>query len=273
VQGSKFRSGGDLMTAQLLIDGRFVAVFPRLVRALKGDLTAAAVLQAIHYRAQVEADDDGWLEISLLDLGDEIGISKSQAHRAVTKLRDQRLLTDDETLGHVKCYRVDYDEIATLAGQTNRLSVTKSEHSVAKSERQRHESATHTSYIETKETKEEGADAPDIHEAQSITKEYTDRVPLSKFVAILGIVKRALQANYAPEQVRQAVVQLADEGRPVTVDSLRIQLDGWQPRSKESTAMQRHRRNLEFLATLDEEPRQMSDLELAYLADQKAIQS
>jgi hypothetical protein len=44
-------------------------------------------------------------------------------------------------------------------------------------------------------------------------------------------------------------------------------------RAQSSPAMQRHRRNLEFLATLDEEPRQMSDLELAYLADQKAIQS
>lgn len=213
------------MTAQLLIDGRFVAVFPRLVRALRGDLTAAAVLQAIHYRAQVDADEAGWLEISLLDLGDEIGISKSQTHRAVTKLRDKGLLSDDETRGHVKCYRVEYDEIATLAGQSISPTVTKSQRTVTESQHQRHEIATDTSYIETKEPKEGGADAPSIRQAQEITKEYTDRVPLSKFVAIMAIVKRALE-HYEPERIRQALIELAEDGRPVTVDTLRIQMDG-----------------------------------------------
>lgn len=68
--------------------------------------------------------------------------------------------------------------------------------------------------------------------AQEITKEYTDRVPLSKFVAVMGIVKRALATNlYTPEQITDALIALADEGRPVTVDTLRIALEGMPVRA------------------------------------------
>lgn len=65
--------------------------------------------------------------------------------------------------------------------------------------------------------------------AQQITRAYTDRVPLSKFVAIMGIVKKALKAGYAPERIEAALIDLAEEGRPVTIDTLRIQLDGIAP--------------------------------------------
>ena len=65
--------------------------------------------------------------------------------------------------------------------------------------------------------------------AQQITRAYTDRVPLSKFVAIMGIVKKALKAGYAPERIEAALIDLADEGRPVTIDTLRIQLEGISP--------------------------------------------
>lgn len=65
--------------------------------------------------------------------------------------------------------------------------------------------------------------------AQQITRAYTNRVPLSKFVAIMGIVKKALKAGYAPERIEAALIDLADEGRPVTIDTLRIQLEGIAP--------------------------------------------
>ena len=65
--------------------------------------------------------------------------------------------------------------------------------------------------------------------AQQITRAYTDRVPLSKFVAIMGIVKKAIKAGYAPERIEAALIDLADEGRPVTIDTLRIQLEGISP--------------------------------------------
>lgn len=65
--------------------------------------------------------------------------------------------------------------------------------------------------------------------AQQITRAYTDRVPLSKFVAVMGIVKKALKAGYAPERIKSALIDLADEGRPVTIDTLRIQMEGIAP--------------------------------------------
>jgi hypothetical protein len=65
--------------------------------------------------------------------------------------------------------------------------------------------------------------------AQAITRRYVDLVPLSKFPAILGIVKKALNANYADDMVGAALERLAVDGRPVTVDTLRIELDGLTP--------------------------------------------
>lgn len=219
------------MSTQLLIESRFVAVFPSLVKALKGDLTAAAVLQAIHYRSQVIADANGWLEMSLTELGDEIGISVSQAYRATVKLRKQALLESDGIEGQVRVWRVRYDEIATL-GQS--ATVTKSSRTVTKSKDHHDEIATHTIYIESsnKETNGESS-SPNINTlAQEVTKAYTDRVPLSKFVAVMGIVKRALATNlYTPEQITDALIALANEGRPVTVDTLRIALEGMPVRA------------------------------------------
>lgn len=63
--------------------------------------------------------------------------------------------------------------------------------------------------------------------AQRITKAYTDRVPLSKFPAVMSIVGKALKTGlYDDGQVEDALVRLAEEGRPVTVDTLRIEMEG-----------------------------------------------
>lgn len=84
--------------------------------------------------------------------------------------------------------------------------------------------------------------------AQEITKAYTDRVPLSKFVAVMAIVKRALATNlYTPEQITGALTTLADEGRPVTVDSLRIALEGSPARKdKWRAAMENIKKGSEY---------------------------
>ena len=70
------------------------------------------------------------------------------------------------------------------------------------------------------------AASADTKIAQEITRAYAERVPLSKFPAVLGIVRRALKANYPPDAVKAALLRLADERRPVTVDSLRVELEG-----------------------------------------------
>jgi len=94
------------------------------------------------------------------------------------------------------------------------------------------------------------APSDDNRLAQEITKTYTDRVPLSKFVAVLGIVKRALKADYTAEQITDSLAALADEGRPVTVDTLRIQMDGTQAVPK---SMARTQRLMEWAASQDAE--------------------
>jgi hypothetical protein len=69
--------------------------------------------------------------------------------------------------------------------------------------------------------------------AQELAKAYAELVPLSRFPAVMGIVKQALNAKsrddqplYSDDQIRAALVRLAEEGRPVTVDTLRIEIEG-----------------------------------------------
>lgn len=62
--------------------------------------------------------------------------------------------------------------------------------------------------------------------AQELAAVYYDRVPLSNFPAILKIVKKALAAGYSPDRIRAGLHKLADEGRSVTTDGLRIAMDG-----------------------------------------------
>lgn len=62
--------------------------------------------------------------------------------------------------------------------------------------------------------------------AQKIAKSYYDRVPLSKFPALMKIAIRALEAGYPEGRVQDAFDALADRGRSITIDALRIELDG-----------------------------------------------
>lgn len=99
----------------LLIDGRFVAVFPRLVRALGGDISAAAVLQAIHYRMQaLDWRADPWMPMFLSEIADEIGISGDQAQRATKRLRDHGLLAVRGDRGQIREWSIDYEAVTLL---------------------------------------------------------------------------------------------------------------------------------------------------------------
>lgn len=62
--------------------------------------------------------------------------------------------------------------------------------------------------------------------AQQLAKVYTDRVRLSNFPAVLGVVKKARRASYSDSAIAAALGRLADDGRSVTTDSLRYELDG-----------------------------------------------
>jgi DNA-binding MarR family transcriptional regulator len=62
--------------------------------------------------------------------------------------------------------------------------------------------------------------------AQLLAEHYVNLVPLSKFPAVMTICRRAITARYTDEEIKDALTRLAREGRPVTVDVLRIELEG-----------------------------------------------
>ena len=70
--------------------------------------------------------------------------------------------------------------------------------------------------------------------ANLIAKQYTDVVPMSRFPAIAGIAKKAVNAGYSDQEIVDALLRIAGEGRSVTVESLRIEIEGLVPRGRMS---------------------------------------
>lgn len=70
--------------------------------------------------------------------------------------------------------------------------------------------------------------------AQALARIYTDRVKLSNFPAVMGVVKKARAAGvYADGAIGSALERLAEDGRSVTADNLRYELEGF-PASRAS---------------------------------------
>lgn len=62
--------------------------------------------------------------------------------------------------------------------------------------------------------------------ARTLTQRYVELVPLSNFAAVQGIVRKAISANYDDAKISSGLSALAAEGRPVTTDALRVQMEG-----------------------------------------------
>lgn len=72
--------------------------------------------------------------------------------------------------------------------------------------------------------------------AQAIAARYCELEPLSKYVNVLGIVRRPLESDrFSGEMVMAAVERIAREGRTLTLETLRVELVGFTPRSNGST--------------------------------------
>lgn len=64
--------------------------------------------------------------------------------------------------------------------------------------------------------------------AQRLARVYTDRVKLSNFPAVMGIVRKARNAGcYSDPDIEAALGRLATDGRSVTTDALRYELEGY----------------------------------------------
>lgn len=66
--------------------------------------------------------------------------------------------------------------------------------------------------------------------AQAITKTYHDVEPMCKFPAVMQTVKKAINSGrFSDEEITEALLRMAKEGRSVTVDALRTELQGFPP--------------------------------------------
>lgn len=73
-----------------------------------------------------------------------------------------------------------------------------------------------------------GSTATEINKrAQALASGYHERVPLSRFPAIMGVAKTALKAGYDDAAIEAALRRMAADNRAVTTDALRYELDGY----------------------------------------------
>jgi hypothetical protein len=93
--------------------------------------------------------------------------------------------------------------------------------------------------------------------SKRITDAYTAVEPMSKWPAVNGIVIRAIKVGrWRDEEIHSALLRLAAEGRPVTVESLRVELDGLPPARAAPKASTTNSRVDQALALADELERQ-----------------
>jgi hypothetical protein len=216
------------VSSALLMNERFVAVFPSLVRALDGDVAGAAVLQAIHYRLQAVKPEHGVQRVELLlaDIADEVGLSYDQAKRVAAKLRERGLLLVDGSGNTARRWGVDYDALNALAGcgavsPRSDTSGAVSPRVEAKSPRQRGEIAPHTSLLETKETKEPstavavaGITAREVTAAyvDAFRERYGEEPPARNLGRVAREARQLLDEGKPGERVVQAAQHCAYEG-------------------------------------------------------------
>jgi hypothetical protein len=79
-----------------------------------------------------------------------------------------------------------------------------------------------------------------------ITKAYAEAEPLSNFPAIRGVVSKAFKTGeFTDDEIREALLRLASEGRSVTTNTLRIELRGYPGPKRDPGGLNRtNQRNL-----------------------------
>jgi hypothetical protein len=92
--------------------------------------------------------------------------------------------------------------------------------------------------------------------AQRLTKAYTDIEPVSNFPAVMRIAKKVIAADYSDAEIIPALERLARDGRGVTTETLRIELQGLpaqRGQPKRSTTDERVEAGLELVAKYQQE--------------------
>ena len=95
-----------------------------------------------------------------------------------------------------------------------------------------------------------------------LAKIYTDRVRLSNFPAVAGVVRKAVRAGYDDETIRDALTRLADDGRSVTTDALRYEIEGMPDARRKKSGSQQYLEAAGRLAESDHALAALSALEI-----------
>jgi hypothetical protein len=93
----------------MLMDERFVAVFPSLVRRL-GSLESAVILQHMWWLG----DENGFIKVTQQQISDETGIGLRTVERRVRWLREQGYVVARRTSAYdaTLTYEIDTDRLA-----------------------------------------------------------------------------------------------------------------------------------------------------------------
>lgn len=70
------------------------------------------------------------------------------------------------------------------------------------------------------------ADEPPSVKANALATVYYNVQPLCNFPSVAGICRKALKAGHGMPEIAEALLRLADEGRGVTTETLRVELEG-----------------------------------------------
>jgi hypothetical protein len=99
--------------------------------------------------------------------------------------------------------------------------------------------------------------APTITQrSKKITDAYSGLVPLSNWPAVNGVVLKALKSErYSDDEIDAAMGRLAKDGRSVTVETLRTELEGFAPRQQPNKATERTQQGLAIVRKLEAEQR------------------
>jgi len=131
----------------------------------------------------------------------------------------------------------------TLSAQGNRLSDSASD-AVSPSERV---VVTQGPYLEPHSTTRNPQHSPSVsppaaddgrtvtQRSKQITDAYYEIEPMCRWPAVNGVVAKAIKVGkWSDAQIQDALLRMAKDGRGITVESLRVELDGLTPRTRAS---------------------------------------
>jgi len=188
----------------------------------------------IHLAMADHSDDDGRFFSAQTSLAEKARCSVEYVRQTVNLMVDEQMLVV-ERKGTARGRSTEYRLLPLpnrVEGSAKVVKLPNSSADLPNSDGQLPKSARGQSSVQPPTQSESGADAPPAdseslnQRVNRLTRTYCDVVKLSNFPAIMVIVRKAISAGYADDAITAALSRLADENRPVTVDTLRIELEG-----------------------------------------------